>query len=271
MTRHESSRAARSSTLAQQEANFTSEGAPPPVRMPTAGPASVEQLQMELARQRDGRRQLEREVGSLRARLAAARTELVGTQAGEHQARHLALHDSLTSLPNRRHFLQRLDHALAHVERRSPTVAILYLDLDAFKPINDTHGHQTGDDVLRIVAARLARAVRANDMISRLGGDEFACLPAAGLTWEQLGHLAQKLIAVVSAPLTIGTLTFAVHPSIGIATYPTDGTTAPELLTSADAAMYRAKRDGVGYSFVDRRPAQIGLAAPLRRQTLSLP
>jgi diguanylate cyclase (GGDEF)-like protein len=231
---------------------------------------SVEQLQVELTRQRAGRRQLEREVGSLRARLAEARTELVGTQAGEHQARHLALHDSLTSLPNRRYFLQRLDHALAHVERRRSTVAILYLDLDAFKPINDTHGHQTGDEVLKIVAARLARAVRENDMMSRLGGDEFACLPAAVLTWEQLGHMAHKLIAVVSAPLTIGTLTFAVHPSIGIATYPTDGTTAEDLIKSADDAMYRSKRDRLGYSFVDRRPAQIGLDAPRHHQVLSL-
>ena len=216
--------------------------------------AAVDQLHTELARELDRRRQLEREVGSVRAELAEARAELAGTQAGEQQARHLALHDSLTALPNRSYFLQQLDLALAHVAPRRPAVAILYLDLDGFKPINDTHGHDTGDQVLKIVAARLARAVRADDMMSRIGGDEFACLPAAFLNWEQLSHLASKLIDVVSAPLTIRTLRLVVQPSIGIATFPTDGTTATALLRSADAAMYRAKRDGTGYAFVDRHP-----------------
>ncbi len=221
--------------------------------------AAVDRLHTDLAHELSRRRQLEREIGSVRAALAEARTQLAGTQAGAHHARHLALHDSLTSLPNRSYFLQRLDYALAHVEPRWPAVAILYLDLDAFKPINDTHGHETGDEVLKIIAARLSRAVRANDMMSRLGGDEFACLPAAYLNLEQLSHLARKLIEVVSAPLTIGTLTLAVHPSIGIATYPADGTTARVLLKSADDAMYRSKRDRVGYSFVDRRPTRVGM------------
>lgn len=216
--------------------------------------AAMDQLNTKLAHELGRRRELEREVGSIRAELAKARTELAGTQAGEQQARHLALHDSLTSLPNRSYFMQKLDFARAHVKPRQPAVAILYLDLDGFKPINDTHGHDAGDEVLKIVAARLARAVRADDMMSRIGGDEFACLPAAFLDQEQLSHLARKLIDVVSAPLTIRTLRLVVHASIGIATYPTDGTTAQALLKSADAAMYRAKRDGTGYAFLDRPP-----------------
>lgn len=245
-------------------------GLPRPPAIPTAGSApglveasveeclaTVEQLHTELAHELSRRRQLEREVGSMRAALADARTELVGTQAGEHEARQLALHDGLTGLPNRSYFLQQLDWALANVEKRRPAVAILYLDLDDFKPINDEHGHQTGDEVLKIIASRLSRAVRADDMMSRLGGDEFACLPAAFLNWEQLGHLARKLIEVVAAPLAIGSLTLTVHPSVGIATYPTDGTTAGDLLRSADEAMYRAKRAHAGYFFADRRPAQV--------------
>jgi len=147
-----------------------------------------------------------------------------------------------------------LEYALAHVDPRRPALAVLYLDLDTFKPINDEHGHDVGDEVLKIVAARLSRAVRGDDTMSRLGGDEFACLPAAFLSWDQLGHLACKLIEVVSAPLTIGALKLAVHASIGIAVYPTDGKTAAELLKSADAAMYRAKRDRTGYAFFDQRP-----------------
>ena len=215
--------------------------------------AIVDELHTTLAHEFGRRRELEREVGRIRAELAKARAELAGTQAGEQRARHLALHDSLTALPNRSYFMQKLAFAQANAEPLQPAVAILYLDLDGFKPINDTHGHDTGDEVLKIVAARLARAVRADDMMSRIGGDEFACLPAAFLDQEQLSHLARKLLDVVSAPLTIRTQRLVVHASIGIATYPADGTTAAALLKSADAAMYRAKRDGTGYAFVNRR------------------
>ena len=215
--------------------------------------AALDQLQTTLLHELGRRQQLELEVFDGQTALAQARAELVGTQAGERRARHSALHDSLTSLPNRSFFGERLASELAHPEPQRRMVAVLYLDLDGFKPINDAHGHQAGDELLRIVAARLSRAVRAEDMVSRLGGDEFACLLAELPGREQLGHLACKLFDAVSAPIKIGALKLSVRPSIGIAVCPGDGATAEALLKSADAAMYRAKRDGSGYAFFDEQ------------------
>lgn len=218
--------------------------------------AALDQLHTTLKRELGRRRQLELEVFDVHAALARARAELAGTQARERHARHLALHDSLTSLPNRSFFRERLVHALTHVETRRPALAVLYLDLDGFKPINDTHGHDAGDELLRIVAARLNRAVRTDDIVSRLGGDEFACLLAGWLNREQLVRLAGKLFDAVSAPLKIGKLTLTVRPSIGIATYPADGVSAEALLRSADAAMYSAKRHRSCYAFFDQQLAR---------------
>lgn len=228
--------------------------------VPVAGSAPVrlstlQQLRMTLAVERQQHLQLEREFLAARSALARARAELAGTQAAEQQARHQALHDGLTSLPNRRFFLKQLNQALARVSPDSPALAVLYLDLDDFKPINDRYGHEVGDELLRIIASRLSRVVRAEDMMSRLGGDEFACLAAESLNRKLLGHFADKLLHTVSAPLKLGTLTLCVRPSIGIATYPADGTTADALLSSADAAMYRAKQQRNGYQFCDRRTA----------------
>lgn len=205
-----------------------------------------------LQRELDRRRQLEREVSDLRAALAQARTELAGTRLGERQARYLALHDSLTSLPNRRFLLERLEQVLMQDQSGSPAFAVLYLDLDDFKPVNDGHGHVAGDRVLRIIAARLAGAVRAGDVMSRMGGDEFACLALGLHKRASLGRLARKLAGVVSAPVKVGGLTIIVRPSIGIAIYPSDGTTARELLQSADSAMYHAKRHKTDFAFADR-------------------
>lgn len=248
----------RASSLAQQEADFTAEGAPapaaPPVpRNPTlaASITIVETLQTTLAAETGRRLQLEREVLQVRSALERARAELAGTRAGERQARHLALHDGLTSLPNRRFFLQRLDEALRRFSPEHPALAVLYLDLDEFKPINDLYGHDAGDELLRIVAARLARAVRAEDAMSRLGGDEFACLPVDFDSEAHLAQLASKLFDTVSAPLKLGRLTLRIRPSIGVATCPANGRTADALLRSADAAMYRAKREQSGYAFCE--------------------
>ena len=201
--------------------------------------AALDQLHTTLTHELDRRRQLESEVRD--------------AQAGERRARRMALHDSLTLLPNRSFFLQWLAHALAHATPQRRPFAVLYLDLDGFKAINDAHGHGTGDDLLRIVAMRLARAVRAEDVVSRLGGDEFACLLAELPSREQLSHLACKLLDAVSAPVVIGELELSVRPSIGIATWPADGTTSEALLNSADAAMYSAKRQKSGYGFFDER------------------
>ena len=167
-------------------------------------------------------------------------------------------HDRLTALPNRHGFSDVLDRALLKTDTQNktdaqkPRLALLVLALDGFKPINAQHGHLVGDHMLRIVATRLARAVRAGDCVGRTGGDDFACLLGGIQDRQQLSHLACKLFDAVSAPLKIGRLQLTVRPSIGIAICPTDGATADVLLRRADAAMGRAKRAQSGYAFFER-------------------
>ncbi|MEQ1685049.1 MAG: GGDEF domain-containing protein [Burkholderiaceae bacterium] len=210
---------------------------------------ALDQLHLTLRHEFARREQLEREVAETQAVLARARDQLTATRADEQHARHLASHDSLTALPNRSCFHERLEHALADPELRRQGLALLYLDLDGFKAVNDEHGHDAGDEMLRIVAARLARSVRTDDMVSRVGGDEFACLLPDVPSREQLSHLACKMFDAVSAPMKIGLLKLTIHASIGIAICPGDGASAEALLKSADEAMYRAKRQNTGYSF----------------------
>lgn len=213
--------------------------------------AQLDQLQVTLAHELALRQQLELAVFDAQTALAQARAELVGTQAGERHARHLARHDSLTALPNRGFFGERLAQALAAAAPRRRALAVMYLDLDDFKPINDAYGHATGDEVLRIVAARLSRTVRSEDTVGRLGGDEFACLLEGLQCRVQLDHLACKVFDAVAAPCKIGMHQLRVRASIGIAMCPEDGLDADALLRNADAAMYNAKRQQSGYSFFD--------------------
>jgi diguanylate cyclase len=216
---------------------------------------ALDQLHDALVAQAQHSRRLELEISEARAALREACTQLLGTQAEERRVRHLALHDSLTQLPNRGCFCTRLDQLLATTYPQRPALALLYLDLDGFKLVNDTHGHEIGDELLRVVAARLLRAVRADDMVSRLGGDEFACLLVGMSDRRQLSRLARKLLDAVSAPLKVGELTLQVHASIGIALCPEDGTTTQALLRTADEAMYRAKRQQTGLAFFDEAGA----------------
>lgn len=220
---------------------------------------AIDQLRPSIAQERAYGDRIERELQEARIALAAARQALAGTRDGERRALHLADHDGLTSLPNRNGFQKRLDEALANRGSTSsnagaaPWLAVLLLDLDDFKPINDRHGPVTGDELLRIVGQRLSRAVRAGDMVCRLGGDEFACLLTAPMGRDQLSHVASKLFDAVSAPLTVGVLELTVRPSIGIVMAPSDGNNAQTLLQHADSAMYRAKRRQLGFSFYDAR------------------
>ena len=158
---------------------------------------------------------------------------------------HAALHDPLTGLPNRS--LLRSHLGVARGER--PDFAVLLLDLDLFKPVNDTHGHEAGDEVLRVTAARLRGAVRPDDVVARLGGDEFAVLVH---DTADVRGLAQRLEAVVAAPIAVGAVTVAVGVSIGQAVHPADGTSFEELLRVADADMYRVKHRRAG-----RAPADV--------------
>lgn len=223
--------------------------------------AALNLLHAAMACDRTDQRRLERELGDARAALAQSQLDFEDSHAGELHARHLALHDELTTLPNRRHCRERLDEALALAAARRTTAALLYLDLDGFKAINDRHGHETGDEVLRIAAARLSRAVRAGDIVCRLGGDEFVCLPAGPLGDPQLAHLASKLFDAVSAPLTVNTLQLQIRPSIGVAIFPTHADNTEALLHAADAAMYRAKQQRSGFAFAQRA---VEIELPLR-------
>jgi len=213
--------------------------------------SALDQLHMTLTNEADRRYRLELELFEARSALAQARSELVCTCAEEVRSRHMALHDGLTHLPNRNHFHDRLTEALALSQATQQSLAVLYLDLDGFKPINDAHGHETGDALLKIVAARLTRTVREEDMASRVGGDEFACLLGGIPTRDQLAELARKLVCAISATVQIGHLVLQVRPSIGIALCPADVDSADALLKTADAAMYRAKRRQTGYAFFD--------------------
>lgn len=226
---------------------------------------ALDQLQDTLLHELGRHRRLELELFDTRMALAMARSALAGTRDGERRARHQALHDGLTSLANRTHFLGRLQESLAPDAAARPPLAVFYIDLDAFKAVNDSHGHAAGDELLRIVAARLARTLRAEDLVGRLGGDEFACLIADMPGPAALQQLARKLYDTVAAPVTIGTWRIAVRPSIGIALCPGDADTAAALLQCADAAMYRAKRLQLGHAFYEAgtdAPPQLRVQQP---------
>lgn len=166
---------------------------------------------------------------------------------------HSALHDILTGLPNRALFNDRLEHGLAQAARHGGTLAVMFVDLDDFKIINDTHGHDIGDGVLQIIARRLKENARSDDTISRFGGDEFLCLLMEVRDEQSISQIAQKFINSIQAPCNVNKPSFTINPSvkasIGIAVFPKHGTTAEMLIKSADTAMYQAKSTKSGYSF----------------------
>ena len=170
--------------------------------------------------------------------LAAVRKET------EARILHLALHDPLTDLPNRTLFYDRLKQALAQAKRHGRKVGVLFVDLDRFKAINDSLGHEAGDALLKIVADRLVRCVRSTDTVARLSGDEFT-LVLQDLNREQdAGLVAQKVLDAVAHPVTVGSQKIPITASVGIALYPFDATDPEVLIALADRAMYRAKEKG---------------------------
>ena len=155
-----------------------------------------------------------------------------------------AMHDALTGLPNRRLLMDRLALAIAHAHRSKHTMAVMYLDLDGFKQINDTIGHEAGDMLLQTVARRLEAVVRHEDTVARLGGDEFVIV-----SWELsniggAGILAAKVIQAVSQPYTIQGRYVSITASVGVSIYPTHGEDADTLMKNADLALYEAKHAG---------------------------
>ena len=157
---------------------------------------------------------------------------------------HVAHHDSLTGLPNRLLFNDRLDQAFRLVKRDSGRIALLFLDLNKFKPVNDVLGHAAGDELLKHVARRIRAQVRDSDTVARIGGDEFTVILHAVDGREDAQAVAAKIAAALAAPFQIGALKHGVDigTSIGIAVYPDDALTADALVKAADADMYRAKR-----------------------------
>ena len=157
------------------------------------------------------------------------------------QVEHLAYYDTLTGLPNRSLFGDRVAVALAHAARHHYKLAVLFLDVDRFKQINDSLGHSTGDRLLRTVAARIRGAVREEDTVARFGGDEFTVLIHIIGKIEDAGKIAQKILDALKAPIIIDEREFVVTSSVGVSIYPLDGTDGETLIRNADTAMYRSK------------------------------
>lgn len=165
----------------------------------------------------------------------------------EHQNRALetlALHDPLTGLPNRRLLMDRMALGIAHARRNRGNMAVVYLDLDGFKEINDTLGHDGGDTLLKMVAARLVGAVRQEDTVARVGGDEFVIALAELSHGDDVDELVSKVLQAVSQPCSIQGSSVNVTASVGVSVYPVHGDSVETLMKSADLALYEAKGAG---------------------------
>lgn len=170
--------------------------------------------------------------------------QLEALEENREELAHMARHDVLTGLPNRRAFQERLDHALSRAQRSGEQFALFFIDVDDFKSINDRFGHPGGDAVLKIMALRLVATTRKADAIARLGGDEFVVLLDNPTHREDVVQIAEKLLESVRSPILHRGVELQVGFSIGISLYPDDGRTAAELMARADRAMYEAKEAG---------------------------
>ena len=175
-------------------------------------------------------------------------------KAAQARIEFLALHDPLTLLPNRNYLKERLENLLALARRRRVAMAVVFIDLDNFKTVNDSLGHHVGDDLLREVAKRILATVRDSDIVSRLGGDEFVVVLSEIAGSDDAALVAQKLLESIGAAMLVEGHKLFVSPSIGISLFAQDGETADELIRHADSAMYHAKESGRG-NFKFFRPA----------------
>ncbi|RRS04927.1 EAL domain-containing protein [Aquabacterium soli] len=199
----------------------------------------------------DGRRimaelsvtELRDEQGRMNGYLAMAQDISARTEA-EQQLQHQAQHDALTGLPNRNMLQEQLKSAVLHAERHQQPLALMFLDLDRFKKINDTLGHHVGDNVILEVGRRLRTAMRTSDIVARLGGDEFVVLLPQISQMDDGVVVAHKVLELFNEPLRVGPHELRLTPSIGLVVYPTHGTDAATLMRHADLAMYQAKNHG---------------------------
>jgi diguanylate cyclase (GGDEF)-like protein/PAS domain S-box-containing protein len=237
-----------------------------PAQEPAAPQAMIEQLRAELA---ERVRMQDQAVATRTAELEAANrrleAEIAERRQAEDRAQHLADHDVLTGLPNRRLFEDRVTQALVFSVRNRKLTAVMFVDLDRFKHINDTLGHATGDAMLKEVARRLQDQLREGDTICRLGGDEFVILLPEIRRSSDAAHVAQKIIESVAQPVTLEERDLHITCSVGITVFPDDGRDTETLIRNADAAMYHAKEVGrANYQFFTE---QMNVAA-MRRLAL---
>jgi diguanylate cyclase (GGDEF)-like protein/PAS domain S-box-containing protein len=210
---------------------------------------------------RRARDELEVRVLDRTAELAGANAllqgEIVERRQAEARVHHMAYHDSLTGLPNRALLSDRLDRAMLAVQRSERKLAVMFIDLDRFKTINDSLGHLTGDHLLKEVASRLCCAVRASDTVARLGGDEFVVLVPGIRATAECSQVAEKIIDALASPFPFEGRMLHITPSIGICIYPDHGADVETLMRHADAAMYHAKASGRNnYQFFTERMNQ---------------
>jgi len=196
-------------------------------------------------------RQMEREelAALVAERTRALQQELAERKQAEERLRYQATHDDLTGLANRTLLQDRLDQSIHYANRSQRLLAVLLLDLDRFKIINDSLGHGAGDELLRGAARRLEQAVREADTVARMGGDEFVILLAEVAEADDVGLVAKKILENLTRPYLIGGREITVTASLGVSLYPRDGADAATLLRNADVAMYRAKEEGDTFCF----------------------
>lgn len=190
----------------------------------------------------------------------ALETEIVERRLAEQRAHELATRDALTRLPNRRSLIERLEHAVSYASRHHERLALLFLDLDKFKPINDTLGHAAGDELLIQVAARIASHIRETDMAARLGGDEFVVLLEGLSDTADARMVAVKIVQALEQPYDIGSHRVSISASVGISLYPEHGDSMQALMSNADSAMYYAKRHAHGRIWFFQQRSDAGLS-----------
>jgi diguanylate cyclase (GGDEF)-like protein len=197
-------------------------------------------------------KQLETELTESRIALVDAAAALSTAQQDAREAQVRALHDSLTGLPNRELFDDRLTHAIALADRHDWTLAVMFLDLDQFKSLNDAHGHTAGDAALKTIAQRLMQYVRDEDTVCRNGGDEFLYLLMNPRGKKNIEQIAYSVLRTIGQPVPVADRELTIKASIGIAIYPEHGASAGQLIAKADAAMYLAKQCSPGVAIFGR-------------------
>jgi len=201
----------------------------------------LHEVNAELAKAVAERIEIESELVDKKNDLSEVYDALSKAQSQEKDAIHIGLHDALTELPNRLLFEQRLDYGLIQSKRHGWKLAVMFIDLDKFKNINDTYGHQIGDKVLILVADRLKVFVRDEDTVSRWGGDEFVCILMNVNLEADVISLAEKLVDHIAEECEFDGIILSISVTIGIAIYPQDGETAKILFKNVDRAMYKSK------------------------------